>query len=73
MVSATTQTRRRRLIRKQKAGHLSQSDLQRRATPSFPVHPEGYNPKAADAKPAKAPAVKAPAGKASAAKASVGK
>jgi hypothetical protein len=53
MVSATTQTRRRRLIRKQKAGHLSAADLKRRATPSFPIQPEGYNSKAADAKPAK--------------------
>ncbi|HEX2879688.1 MAG TPA: hypothetical protein VHO25_09120 [Polyangiaceae bacterium] len=53
MVSATTQTRRRRLIRKQKAGHLSVADLKRRATPSFPIQPEGYDPKAADARPTK--------------------
>ncbi|HTM46454.1 MAG TPA: hypothetical protein VL137_15945 [Polyangiaceae bacterium] len=53
MVSATTQTRRRRTIRKQRAGRLSNSDLVKRATPSFPVHPAGYNPKAADAKPTK--------------------
>lgn len=50
MVSATQQTERIRHRRKSKAGKRNKRERLMRATPTFPVHPEGYNPKAADAK-----------------------
>jgi hypothetical protein len=52
MVSATQQTDRRRRIRQKKAGRAARAENRRNGTPAFPVHQEGYDPKAADAKPA---------------------
>jgi hypothetical protein len=54
MVSSSQQFER---IRKRKAttnGKRNKRDRRRLGTQKFPVHPEGYNPKAADAKPTKA-------------------
>ncbi len=53
MVSATQQTDRRRAIRAARAGNKTAKLRAKQGTPVFPVHPEGYNPKAPDAKPAK--------------------
>ena len=50
MVSKTRQTFNRRLARKKRAGKARKRMMRRMGTPEFPVHPEGYNPKAADAK-----------------------
>jgi hypothetical protein len=53
MVSNTQQFER---IRKRKAttsGKWNKRARRRLGTPAFPVHPEGYDPRAADAKPAK--------------------
>lgn len=47
MVSSTRQTERRRYIR---ARSLGRHNAKNAGTPKFPVHPEGYDPKAADAK-----------------------
>lgn len=59
MVSNTTRTeciRRRKRTTNGKAAKRRSTKL---GTPKFPVHPEGYDPKAADAKkPAEAPAIK---------------
>lgn len=50
MVSSTAQTERRRRMKEKRAGR---SNVKKQArTPQFPVHPEGYDPKAPDAKPA---------------------
>ncbi|HEX3776306.1 MAG TPA: hypothetical protein VHV51_17660 [Polyangiaceae bacterium] len=49
MVSSTRQTERRRFIRARSHG----ANKKAAATPKFPVHPEGYDPKAADARKAK--------------------
>ena len=51
MVSSTQQTERRRTIRLRRAGRKNTKENLRRATPAFPIHPEGYDPKAPDAKP----------------------
>jgi hypothetical protein len=51
MVSLTKQTERRRKIRSKNAGRARKRALSDSSTPGFPVHPEGYNPKAPDAKP----------------------
>lgn len=51
MVSATQQTETRRAIRQRRAGRLSKRARMQAGTPKFPVHPEGYDPKAPDAKP----------------------
>ena len=51
MVSSTQQFER---IRKRKAtqnGKWNKRARRREGTPSFPVHPQGYDPKAADARP----------------------
>ncbi|HEY2410336.1 MAG TPA: hypothetical protein VGM29_07895 [Polyangiaceae bacterium] len=49
MVSSTRQTERRRFIRARSQG----AKKKQFETPKFPVHPEGYDPKAADARKAK--------------------
>jgi hypothetical protein len=49
MVSSTRQTERRRFIRARSQG----ANKKAAATPKFPVHPEGYDPKAPDARKAK--------------------
>ena len=56
MVSPTQQTSR---IRRRKAttqGKVGKRQRRLANTPIFPVHPEGYDPKAADARPAAKPA-----------------
>jgi len=50
MVSSTRQTDRRRYIRARSQGANNKAA----ATPKFPVHPEGYDPKAPDARKPKA-------------------
>jgi hypothetical protein len=64
MVSSTQQFER---IRKRKAtqnGKWNKRARRREGTPAFPIHPAGYDPKAADARPAPAPAAAAAAKKA---------
>ena len=50
MPSPTSQTKRRRAIRKQRAGKRRKHYDADHGTMAFPLHPEGYDPKAADAK-----------------------
>jgi hypothetical protein len=50
MVSSTQQTERRRYNRDRGLARARKRALGRASTPVFPVHPEGYDPKAADAK-----------------------
>lgn len=50
MVSSTRQTERRRAINTRRAGRLNKKARRVAGTPAFPVHPEGYDPKAPDAK-----------------------
>lgn len=52
MVSLTGKTTTRREIRAKTAGRGTRAKRAKNGTPAFPVHPEGYNSKAADAKPA---------------------
>lgn len=51
MVSATKHTETRRAIRQRRAGRAAKRARFHAGTPTFPVHPEGYDPKAPDAKP----------------------
>jgi hypothetical protein len=51
MVSATKHTETRRAIRQRRAGRAAKRARFQAGTPSFPVEPEGYDPKAAYAKP----------------------
>lgn len=51
MVSATKHTETRRAIRQRRAGRASKRARFHAGTPSFPVHPDGYDPKAPDAQP----------------------
>ncbi|MCH2109172.1 MAG: hypothetical protein MK135_07575 [Polyangiaceae bacterium] len=51
MVSLTRHTKTRREMRRQSMGKLTKKARAQAGTPAFPVHPEGYDPKAADAKP----------------------
>lgn len=51
MVSYTAKTTTRREIRAKSAGRKTRIARNKEGTPSFPIHPEGYDPKAADAKP----------------------
>lgn len=51
MVSKTKQTWNRRIARQKKMGNVRKRLMRRGGTPAFPIHPEGYDPKAADAKP----------------------
>lgn len=50
MVSSSQRTKSRRNIRDKRKGRASRKERAAKGTSSFPVHPEGYNPKAADAK-----------------------
>lgn len=52
MASYTGKTTTRREIRAKSAGRSSRAARAKQGTPSFPIHPEGYDPKAADSKPA---------------------
>ena len=53
MVSSTQQYERIRKRKMTTNGKRNKRDRRRLGTPAFPVHLEGYDPKAADAKPAK--------------------
>ncbi len=53
MVSSTRQTERRRATRASSAGRSNKRARVKAGTPTFPVHPAGYDPKAADARKAK--------------------
>jgi hypothetical protein len=59
MVSSTRASERRRTIRSGNAGRARKRAESRASTPKFPIHPEGYDPKAADAKRPPAAAKKA--------------
>ncbi len=50
MVSSTKQTEKRRSMRHSKAGRHDKRARVRKGTPAFPIHPEGYDPKAPDAR-----------------------
>jgi len=58
VVSATKVSTRRRRVRARQRGRWNKSKIE---TPAFPIHPEGYDPKAADAKPAPDAQAKKPA------------
>jgi hypothetical protein len=49
MVSASQQFERIRKRKKTTNGKRNKRDLRRLGTPAFPIHLEGYDPKAADA------------------------
>ncbi len=53
MVSSTQQYERIRKRKKTTQGKRNKRTLRAHGTPPFPVHPAGYDAKAADAKPAK--------------------
>lgn len=50
MVSSTQQHERIRKRKKTTSGKRNKRALRRLGTPSFPIHLEGYDPKAADAR-----------------------
>lgn len=50
MVSSTQQTSRIRHRKTRRSGTKTKRFNRANGTPAFPVHPEGYDPKAADAK-----------------------
>ena len=50
MPSLTSRTERRRQLRLRRAGRRDARKRNRACSPPFPVHPEGYDPKAADAR-----------------------
>lgn len=50
MVSSTRQSERRRAINKKRAGRANKKANLKNGTPAFPIHPAGYDDKAADAK-----------------------
>jgi hypothetical protein len=54
MVSATQQTQRIRARKARRNGSKTKRFARANGTPTFAIHPEGYDPKAADAKPADA-------------------
>jgi hypothetical protein len=59
MVSSTQQFERIRKRKKTNSGKRNKRTRRALGTPKFPVHPAGYDAKAADARPAKAaPAAK---------------
>jgi hypothetical protein len=60
MVSATQQSFRIRRRKARSAGTRRKRDERAHGTPAFPIHPVGYDAKAADAKRAEAPAASAP-------------
>lgn len=51
MVSSTQQTQRIRHRKQTTGGKWNKRSRRRNSTPAFPIHPAGYDPKAADAKP----------------------
>jgi hypothetical protein len=51
MVSATQQVERIRKRKRTTNGKRNKRERRAMGTAAFPVHPEGYDPKAADAKP----------------------
>jgi hypothetical protein len=54
MVSRSQKTKRRRYNRDRDLGRARKRKANQAGTPAFPLHLEGYDPKAADAKPAAA-------------------
>ena len=54
MASNTQKTRRRRQLNERRANRADKRKRALAGTPTFPIHPTGYDPKAADAKPQKA-------------------
>jgi len=52
MVSSTQQFERIRKRKARSAGTRRKRAMRANGTPAFPIHPEGYDPKAADARPA---------------------
>jgi hypothetical protein len=52
VVSSSQQFERIRKRKKTTQGKRNKRELRALGTPRFPVHPEGYDPKAPDAKPA---------------------
>jgi len=50
MVSSAKLTKKRRHIRDMRKGRDARKARSARGTPSFPLQPEGYDPKAPDAK-----------------------
>lgn len=50
MVSNTRQTQTRREMRAKAAGKAAKRARAKAGTPVFPIHPEGYDPKAPDAR-----------------------
>jgi hypothetical protein len=52
MVSATQQSSRIRARKARRNGAKTKRFNRAHGTPTFAIHPEGYDPKAADAKPA---------------------
>lgn len=52
MVSLTQQVERIRKRKAKTSGKRNKRMRVRTGTPAFPIHPEGYDPKAADARPA---------------------
>jgi hypothetical protein len=54
MVSSSQQFERIRKRKGTKNGKWNKRARRAAGTPAFPVHPEGYDPRAADARPAKA-------------------
>jgi hypothetical protein len=48
VVSSTAQTERRRRLKEKRGGRTNKKT--RHISPPFPIHPEGYDPKAPDAK-----------------------
>ncbi len=56
MVSSTQQFERIRKRKMTTSGKRNKRDRRRLGTPAFPIHVEGYNPKAADAPRAEAAA-----------------
>jgi hypothetical protein len=58
MVSPTTRVETIRRRKRTTSGKANKRHSLKVGTPKFPVHPEGYDPKAADAKPVEAPAEK---------------
>ena len=51
MVSPTQQTETIRRRKRTTSGKSNKRLSAKRGTPKFPIHPEGYDPKAPDAKP----------------------
>jgi hypothetical protein len=50
MVSNTKQTMTQRARRQKRMNRRRKRLMAKKGTPTFPIHPEGYDPKAADAR-----------------------